>query len=346
MTKKVNKLTWAAILVFALAGLYVTFVQGQTEETAPNMVPYMLKELSSLSEQKSGLEKQLSNREEDMAALKGTKARLEALEYPSGVVDDLETLGTQPASPDSLGRLEDIVRSFHDPFFDLLVSTPTADVDSKVAESYSNIENMVMAHEDKTINPIFTARSDLGLIKNGQDKTKVYNELLDRVAKNLTKEEFGDLRKKCVGFIDTALQDMRREQANDKKTHTDLSNQVKNLGNSLQVSQQKQEKKQELDEALFKWGLPVIITFILLLTVINIIPRVVAIITKNSSLVHEDNENEVLHTVTVFLLIISILILGIRGQIDNASLSTLLAGISGYVLGGQMKKRKEEGTRV
>ena len=342
MTKKLNKFTWMAILGFALVGLYVTFVQGQSEAPAPNMVPYMLKELSSLTEQKKDLEEKIASKEEDLAALKGLRGRLDALTYPDSIKTSLETLSSQPASEDALMRVEDIARSFHDPFLNLLVSSPSANIGSGLSDVYLEVEGKVLAHEDDVMGPIFAVRSDVALVKNPQDKAKIYQDFLARVTKSLSAETFGSLKKKCLDITDTAIQGSSRAHANDKKELTQLTKQVNELGNSLQVSQQKQEKKQDLDEALFRWGLPVIIIFILLLTVINIIPRVVAIITKNNELAHEDNENEVLHTVTVFLLIISVLILGIRGQIDNASLSTLLAGISGYVLGGQMKKRQQD----
>ena len=346
MIKKANKITWVAILGFALACLYVTLVQGQTDEASPNMVPYMLKELNSLSEREGDLQERIDQLNEDIDTLKGLRGRLEALPYPTDVLERLKLLSEQPPTSESIGSAEDIVRSFHDPFLEILVSAPSTSVGSKSSAIYMDVESVVLAHEDDIIAPLFAMRSDIGLVKSPQDKAKLYQEAIVKLSKKLSSDKFSELKKKCVGIVDEKLQKMSRDQANDQKEMATLSKEIKKLGDSLQVSQQKQEKKQNLDEALFRWGLPVIIAFILLLTVINIIPRIVAMLIKNKDFAHEDNENEVLHTVTVFLLIISILILGIRGQIDNASLSTLLAGISGYVLGGQLKRRKEEGTRI
>ena len=343
MTRKVNKITWMAILGFSLAALYVSYVQGQTEET-PNMVPYMLKELNSLSEQEEELQGEIEQLENDLETLKSVRSDIDGLSYNGGIQDGLNALSTQNPSVEAIAKAEDLVRSFHDYF---LGAIPSTSVNGRLGSVYQDVESTVLSHEDDVVSPLFSVRADLELVKSPQDKAKIYQDALSRVSKKLSAEAFANLKKKCKGIVDSSIQEISREQANDRKDLTGLSREVKKLSNSLQVSQKKQEKKQELDESLFKWGLPVIIAFILALTLINILPRILAIITKNPTLAHEESEHEVLHTVTVFLLIISILILGIRGQIDNASLSTLLAGISGYVLGGQMKKRQEEAeTRI
>lgn len=345
--KSLRQIGWLAILMFALGALFIFGVRGQSEE-APNMVPFMLKELKSLSEQEGELQTKIDQREEDLDTLKALRGRLDALSYPDDVQSSLDALVGQPPSSDALLRAEDIGRSFHDPFLELLVSSPSTGIDSALSKVYSDVEAEVLQHEDSVLSPIFAVRSDVELIKNAQDKTKIYQEFLERLSADLSESEFIDLRKKCTAVIDTAMQAIGRDQANGKKDLAQLSNEVKELGSSLQVSQEKQEQKQDLDESLFRWGLPVIIGFILALTLINALPRLLAIWKNKPEMVSEDSEHTLLNMVTVFLLIISVLILGIRGQIDNASLSTLLAGISGYVLGNVKRKREEGGggTRI
>lgn len=102
------------------------------------------------------------------------------------------------------------------------------------------------------------------------------------------------------------------------------------------------QKEQTLNEIIFRYGLPIIIAFILILTALNMAPRMLAILMKRDDLGDHDNESEMLYTITVFLVIISILVLGSRGIVKGDSLSTILAAIVSFVLGSMSKEKAKK----
>ena len=332
-------------LLFMGAAIILTFrAMGQTEETTPDMLPFMLKELNMLHENKGELEEEIKSQKEFIADLKEARDRLDALTYPQRVNDSMETLMELEPSPEAVMKAEDMIRAFHDPFFDLLMDEGPG-ADDPAWKVRSSVENILASHEDSLISAAFSVQSDLELVNSKQDQQEIYDEFMSRLREELSSSEFDELKKRCSAVVNDAIEDASKDQANAKKDLTELTKETDALSSQLKVSEKKQEKKQALDESLFKWGLPVIICFILALTLINAIPRILAIFKNQPEMVNEHAEHNVLNTVTVFLLIISILILGIRGQIDGASLGTLLGGISGYVL-GNVKRRNEDQDRA
>jgi hypothetical protein len=337
---KLLKNNLVLILMLAVGGLITFNVMGQIDETNPNVVPLLVKELASLQENKTELMKKLKDEEKLISSLKSVNDELGAASYPTRIEDSLKTLLSLDPSPEAMQKAENTITAFHDPFFDLLIEEGSAP-DELEWKIYNQVEKIVANHEDALLSAAFSTNSDLELVNSSQDKKEVYSEFVGRLREDLSETEFNKVKKDCQTVVTDALQDVGMKQANAKKELSALTKDTDKLSSQLRVSETKQVKKQNLDESLFNVGLPVIICFILALTLINAIPRILAIFKNQPEMVNEHAEHNVLNTVTVFLLIITVLILGIRGQIDNASLSTLLAGISGYVL-GNVKRSKED----
>jgi hypothetical protein len=337
---KLLKNNLVTILILAVVGFIAFNAMGQSEETSPNVVPLLVKELGSLQENKTELETKLKAEEKLLSNLKSINSELGAASYPTRIEDSLETLmGLEPSS-DAMQKAENTITAFHDPFFDVLMGEGHSP-DEPEWKIYNQVEKVITSHEDALLSAAFSTSSDLELVNSSQDKKEIYSEFVGRLREDLSETEFNKVKKDCQDVVTDTLQDVGMRQTNAKKQLTALAKDTDKLSSQLKVSETKQVKKQNLDESLFKWGLPVIICFILALTLINAIPRILAIFKNQPEMVNEHAEHNVLNTVTVFLLIITVLILGIRGQIDNASLSTLLAGISGYVL-GNVRRSKEE----
>lgn len=154
-------------------------------------------------------------------------------------------------------------------------------------------------------------------------------------------EELGQLEEQLTKAKDEEVLQATPEVA---ETVDKVSKDLSAVKTKIEAEQKINRREQSLNETIFKYGLPIIIAFILILTALNMAPRMLAILMKQPVSGH-DNESEMLYTITVFLVIISVLVLGSRGIVDGQNLSTLLAAIVSFVLGQMSKEKAKKGTK-
>ena len=152
-------------------------------------------------------------------------------------------------------------------------------------------------------------------------------------------EELGQLEEELIKATE---EDGIADKTDVAEKVTKVSKDLNAVKSKLEVNQKVAAKEQTLNETIFKYGLPIIIAFILILTALGMAPRMLAILMKRDDLGDHDNESEMLYTITVFLVIISILVLGSRGIVKGDSLSTILAAIVSFVLGSMSKEKAKK----
>lgn len=158
-----------------------------------------------------------------------------------------------------------------------------------------------------------------------------------------TEEVVEDIEKLEERLTEGSVTEPTSPEATKERARVDqLGQELSLLKKKLEVSSKAAKREQNLNETIFRYGLPIIIAFILILTALNIAPRILAIMMKRDEVNGHENESEMLYTITVFLVIISILVLGSRGIVEGQSLSTILAAIVSFVLGSMSKEKAKK----
>jgi len=136
----------------------------------------------------------------------------------------------------------------------------------------------------------------------------------------------------------SALPEERRKAVEDAtKSLTELKNtlttQFKTVNDQFQRAQEKEQKKFDISQTAVTYIVPIVGFF---LVIILIVPRWYPAETQKSIF----QNALLLELLSVYLLISTILLLGLSGRIEGNTLGTLLGGISGYVLGKTMQSAK------
>jgi hypothetical protein len=177
--------------------------------------------------------------------------------------------------------------------------------------------------------------SDKKYVFNSIDDAKVWaNECLDTLKaynSDTTNNPLGNANKKIDEFTEsllTANQQIDNERANLEERLRNLDQQT-NLANQRALGQIEQDFLSR--KVIFFVGLPI---FALVVLMLLIIPWFYP-----SELQKEFFQSPlILNIFTVFILAVAIIILAVTKSLEPQAVSTLLAGIAGYVLGSSAKK--------
>jgi hypothetical protein len=336
-----------ARLAFIGIFLYlVVHATGTGAQTAPDTSRYMVNQLLDLEQQKRDLDVEIKKLTETSSELSGIKTRLDGLAYPkaasNAVIKVKEHLKDKTAE-ETIVAMDAAITRFHDPFFELFNGN-LPEMDEEVGDVqvvYNEMERTLTARETNMKDALWELQAAVGAMKSEQEKKRVLNDFAEGLYADLSQEQFKKLRGNLTQILDVATGKNKKVLTAAEKRHADVTNEINDLRSSLEASRETEEKKQDLDEILFKFGLPSMIVLIIVLHLVNELPTIVAIIAKNKEMVPKQEKTEVLNIITVLLLIISILVLGARGQIEGSTLGTLFGSIAGYVLGSLSKSKRQ-----
>lgn len=149
----------------------------------------------------------------------------------------------------------------------------------------------------------------------------------------LSTTAFNTERTRLLALLTADLKTIEDKLRKLTDTRNEVRQEISRLQTSLTEAQQGQSK---LDEKVLMWGLPSLGAIMLALM---LVPRVY----KGTAVPEEIFKSGLLlELMTVFLLTSSILLLGVSSRLDPNVLGTLLGGISGYVLGRNLKRRGDK----
>jgi hypothetical protein len=142
-----------------------------------------------------------------------------------------------------------------------------------------------------------------------------------------------DAYEKLVGLINTELSSALGMIEAAIKTNKERETTVRN---ELRLLEERLNKSNNISDSLITWALP---AFGLLVIILLLAPKVYNTDVQSDIF----QRGLLLELLTVFLLVASILILGLAERIEQNSLGTLIGGISGFVLGRSFSRAGEAG---
>lgn len=157
-----------------------------------------------------------------------------------------------------------------------------------------------------------------------------------------TLEEITGALERCASDVETAIKawnpttdgPIKEATAALEERKKKVGSEVAKLEQSLRQLSARQTKKIDITESAVKYTVPIVG---LLLLLILLAPRVYEPGSQRAIF----QNGLLLELMTVYLLIATILLLGLSEKIDKNSLGTLLGGISGYVLGRTIQAHKK-----
>ncbi len=154
--------------------------------------------------------------------------------------------------------------------------------------------------------------------------------LLSHLEQYLGETEFSKLQSSLKGAFDGAIEEQETAMSEKNASIEELEEKEEEIFNQVQS---KEEGQFKIDRILV-WTLPL---YGLLMVLMLLIPKFYPGQSIREAIF---GSGLILQLITVYLLTVTILILGIAGKISSEVLGTLIGGISGYVLGRNMPGRK------
>ena len=217
---------------------------------------------------------------------------------------------------------------FYKPFADVIQKNGITLSYPKYANPYAQGQPEV-SNKDKSLDVLaseffFTSISEPIVDYNDPYNNNALKFTADDLAdlkKKYDKGEFENKKSKLSGFIKItsgAMQNFLDAESQIKKDKTEYNQTLSEEFSAL--------KKQSIDRMLIVIALP---TFGIIILLLMCIPRLYS---NPNTLVSIFEKGLLIQLITVFLLTVTILILGIGGKLSTEVLGTLLGGISVYVL--------------
>lgn len=215
--------------------------------------------------------------------------------------------------------INQIYRSVNNPIEEAISKPEFFEIQSLITDVYSKKETQLRE---------FTSRSDEASL---EEVRKVISDIFNP-NDLLTLQQ----------MIKTTL--IKLEDAFSQKSY-DCEAKIRLLYEAKSKFESKIKKENSISETLFKWGFPAFIIFIITLFV----TPALLVARKNDEKIYDKikvlklvyGQNSLVEIATVFLLTSTILLLGLADKISGEILGTLLGGISGYVLGKNIKRKKQ-----
>jgi hypothetical protein len=292
---------------------------------------------------------------DDQTALVDAQLKREKLHKEIGAIDQLiASFSLADVEPNAGSATADLVRSL------LTREDPPEAFRTRIAETMSgrargDLQDAVPDREDGELfngqNRALASVSPevleivVRLVKRPKTKgVEVPATCKDSPPKGKTIQELKALVEKCASDIESALRSAAQNVGDNslKDAIKALSDRKSKLGTELTLVEQalrqiqaRQTKKIDITESAVKYTVPLVG---LLMLLILLAPRVYPGAAQRAIF----QNGLLLELLTVYLLIATILLLGLSEKLDKNSLGTLLGGISGYVLGRAMQSRSRK----